>query len=97
MSEKHLFGHPRSCLFVELVDSRQVAAVSVIVEAVSDNELIIADVNQIAGGKGSILVGYPQEFYGFSNNKGSCGNQSWENEENYDSAKVDELLPKDQV
>lgn len=64
---------------------------------VSDNELIIADVNQIAGGKGSILVGYPQEFYGFSNNKGSCGNQSWENEENYDSARVDVLLPEEQA
>lgn len=44
---------------------------------VSGNTLIIADVNQIANGKGGVITGYSQEFYGYSSNAGKCGDKEW--------------------
>lgn len=59
---------------------------------VSGNTLVLADADQIAKGNGGIVTGYSQEFYGYSANKGSCGDKTWENEFNYDSPLVSEKL-----
>ena len=58
---------------------------------VSSNTLIIADVTQIGNGHGSIVTGYPQEFYGFDNNKGICGDKTWKSSSNYDSGDLSKL------
>lgn len=61
---------------------------------VSGNTLIIADVNQIADGKGGIITGYSQQFYDYEgDNKGICGEKTWtgKNADVDGNAKVSEL------
>ncbi len=61
---------------------------------VSGNTLIIADVNQIADGKGGIITGYSQQFYDYEgDNKGICGEKTWTGKNAYvdGNAKVSEL------
>ena len=58
---------------------------------VSGNTLKIADINQIADGKGCIVTGYSQEFYGYSNNKGICGTKTWTSTSNSDSGVLSNL------
>lgn len=58
---------------------------------VSGNTLKIANINQIAEGKGCIVTGYSQEFYGYSNNTGICGTKTWTSTLNHDSGELSKL------
>ena len=58
---------------------------------VSGNTLKIANINQIAEGKGCIVTGYSQEFYGYSKNTGMCGTKTWTSTLNHESGELSNL------
>ena len=59
---------------------------------VSGNTLKISNIDQIADGKGCVITGYSQEFYGYSGNQGICGEKSWKNNNTYDTPIVSEAF-----